>query len=59
MLFGRSILSKSVVHVSCDEGFSLFGEKTLQCGIDGNWNVPAGICKKGKIYLIYRELSMN
>ena len=50
-----TIISKSVVHVNCDEGFSLFGKTTLHCGTDGEWDVPAGICKKGKIYRIYRK----
>ena len=36
------------VHVSCGTGYTLFGDKDLQCLTTGLWNGTVGKCWKGK-----------
>ena len=37
----------SLVSVSCIAGFSLYGDSTLVCQINGTWTASVGVCRQG------------
>lgn len=36
-----------VINISCNAGFTLFGDETLKCLTNGTWTSRVGDCKKG------------
>ena len=46
-LSSEDVIAGTSVTLSCDNGFSLFGNETLLCQDNGVWNGSVGTCKKG------------
>jgi formylglycine-generating enzyme required for sulfatase activity len=42
--FSGTFLAGDTVEYTCEEGFELQGEPTLQCGRDGTWPAPETVC---------------
>ena len=43
----KDVIAGTIVSVSCEAGFTLFGNETLLCQDGGAWNGSQGTCKKG------------
>ena len=41
------------VTISCDDGFRVHGNDTIQCLSDGQWDATVPVCKGGKIVFCY------
>ena len=42
----------SRVTISCDDGFQVHGNDTIQCLSDGQWDARVPVCKEGKIVFV-------
>ena len=46
----------TVVNMSCNAGYTLFGKESVRCLRDGHWSGILGDCINGKMSLLLRFL---